>query len=100
MLSRLFGLLVFVASSGAVIFLSGGGATFIQRPVSAGYLILWVIWWIASILGRRPGVPSAYGERRWVLTTAGVVDILILTVASPWEYAHFAGPIPRDGVLA
>lgn len=74
---------------------------FIRRPVGTLYLALWVVWWLVTALGRRRGVPSAYDRRQRMMVIAySLVSVPLLIVAPPWEYAHFTGPIPRDGLLA
>ena len=41
-----------------------------------------------------------YDKRQRLVYVSGVVIIPILIVVMPWEYTHFDGPLPRDGLLA
>jgi protein-S-isoprenylcysteine O-methyltransferase Ste14 len=97
---RLVGLLFFAFVCCLVIVLAGGGWTFLQRPVGALCLVLWIGWWLLIAVGRQRGVPSAYDRSQRVILTLGIVALVGLIVAPPWEYTHFSGPIPRDGPLA
>src|SRR3990170_2469318 len=101
-MSRIFlGRIVFVAVSSVIVAIAGGGAAFIQRPVGVVYLTLWVIWWIATMLGRKSGIPSAYDRsQRVVVIALSILAVPVLAMAPSWEYAHFSGPIPRDAPLA
>ena len=97
----LLGRLVFVAVLCAIVITAGGGAAFIRRPVGAVYLALWVVWWLATVVGRQRGASSAYDRKQRVIVVLTAVAVLpALVAAPPWEYAHFNGPIPRDGPLA
>lgn len=100
MTARLIGLLIFAGATCVAIVLAGGGAAFLQRPVGLLYLLLWAIWWLVIALGRQRGTPSAYDHSQRVIMTLGIAVLVGLIVALPWEYAHRAGPIPRDGLLA
>lgn len=100
MARHLIGRLIFIAISCLIIILAGGGVAFVRRPVGVTYLALWVAWWIVLALGRRRGVPSEYDRKQRVIVGLGTVALAVFIAASPWEYAHFAGPIPRDGALA
>jgi len=96
----LIGRLVFIAASSVFVVVAGGGVAFILRPVGALYVALWVVWWLVTA-GRQRGVISAYDRSQRVIVTAlSIVTVPVLIVALPWEYAYFAGPIPRDGPLA
>lgn len=102
MIKRLLGQIVFIAGSGAIIVLAGGGVTFLRRPVGVVYLVLWAVWFLATALGRQWGGPSSYDQKQRLFITIAVAvfTVPVLVVAPPWEYAHFTGPIPRDGPLA
>ncbi|MCL7453622.1 MAG: isoprenylcysteine carboxylmethyltransferase family protein [Anaerolineae bacterium] len=97
---RLVGLLFFVLVCCVVIVIAGGGWTFVQRPVGAVYLALWIGWWLLIAVGRQRGVASAYNRSQRLIYILGIVALVILVVVPPWEYAHYPGPIPRDGPLA
>jgi len=99
-IARLIGVLIFAAITCVVIVVAGGGEAFLRRPVGAVYLALWATWWLAIALGRRRGAPSAYDRSQRTIMALGVVALVGLVVVTPWEYAHLAGPIPRDGLLA
>ena len=101
MTRRMFGYLVFIAVSSVLVVLAGGGLPFLWRPVGVIYLGLWVMWWMVRFVGMQRGVRSTYDQkqRRMVVLSASAV-IPLLVIAPPWEYAHLAGPIPRDGPLA
>jgi len=97
----LIGRFVFIAASCVIIVVAGGGTAFLRRPVGTLYLAFWVVWWVVTSLGRQIGAPSAYDKtQRLIVIISSVVSVPLLTVAPPWEYARFAGPIPRDGPLA
>lgn len=97
----LIGRLIFIAASSVIVVLAGGGVAFIRRPVGTLYLALWVAWWVVTSLGRQIGALSAYDKTQRVMVIAiSFVSVPLLIVGPPWEYAHFAGPIPRDGPLA
>ena len=99
-IGRQIGLSVFVAICCVLIVVAGGGTAFVRRPVGAAYLILWVAWWLLILIGRQSGVPSAYDRSQRSILALGIVALVGLVVVPPWEYARFAGPIPRDGPLA
>jgi protein-S-isoprenylcysteine O-methyltransferase Ste14 len=99
-IARLIGVLIFAAITCVVIVVAGGGEAFLQRPVGAAYLALWAVWWLAIALGRQRGAPSTYDRSQRTLVALGTVALVGLIVVTPWEYAHLAGPIPRDGPLA
>lgn len=97
---RVVGLLVFVLICCVVMVIAGGGWTFVQRPVGAVYLALWIAWWLLIAVGRQRGAASAYNRSQRLIYALGIVALVGLVVLPPWEYAHFSGPIPRDGPLA
>ncbi|MDD5081902.1 MAG: isoprenylcysteine carboxylmethyltransferase family protein [Dehalococcoidales bacterium] len=99
-IKALVGRVFFIAVSTAVIAVIAGGASFIRDPVGITYLMLWIAWWVVTTLGRQPGTPSAYDEKRWLIVVLGVVGMTILIFVAPWEYTHFTGPIPRNGSVA
>jgi len=92
--------LVSIAIFSVIVVALGGGAAFIRRPVGALYVALWVVWGLVTALGRGRGVASLYDKSQRVFTAVGGPIMIGLIVAAPWEYARFAGPIPRDGPLA
>jgi protein-S-isoprenylcysteine O-methyltransferase Ste14 len=97
---RLVGLSAFVAICCVLIVVAGGGLAFLQRPVGATYLALWIGWWGLIAVGRQRGVPSTYDRSQRGILALGIVALVGLIVVPPWEYARFHGPIPRDGLLA
>lgn len=97
---RQIGLLVFVAACCVSIVAAGGGIGFLRRPVGALYLVFWIVWWVLIAAGRPRGVPSAYDRSQRAILVLGIVALVGLVVGPPYEYAHFAGPIRRDGPLA
>ncbi len=97
---RLLGLFVFIVLCCLLIVAAGGGPAFLQRPVGAVYLALWIVWWLLIAFGRQRGAPSTYDRSQRVILVLGIVALLGLIVVPPWEYVHFSGPIPRDGALA
>ena len=97
---RLVGLLFFIVLCCAAIVIAGGGRTFLQRPVGAIYLGLWIFWWLLIAVGRQRGVPSAYDRSQQMILALGIVALVGLVVVPPWEYAHLSGPVSRDGPLA
>jgi hypothetical protein len=100
-ISPLIGRVFFITVSCVIVIIAGGGMVFIRRPMGAAYIVLWVVWWIVTMLGRQRGMPSTYDRRQWVLLIiSGIVAVPLLVVAPSWEYVHFTGPIPRNGPLA
>jgi protein-S-isoprenylcysteine O-methyltransferase Ste14 len=97
---RLAGLSVFVAICCMLIVVAGGGTSFLRRPIGVAYLVLWIAWWALILVGRRRGVPSTYNRSQRGIIALGTLALAFLVVLPPWEYNHFAGPIPRDGLLA
>lgn len=95
------GRIIFLLVSSALVIIAGGGLAFAQRPVGVIYLILWVIWQLMIITLRKSGTLLPYDRSQRVAVIAiSVVTLPILIMGPPWEYAHFSGPIPRDGELA
>lgn len=97
---RLLGLFAFVVFCCLLIVVAGGGPAFLQRPVGAVCLALWIVWWLLIAVGRQRGAPSTYDRSQWAILALGIVALLGLILVPPWEYVHFSGPIPRDGALA
>lgn len=94
------GRLAFIAACGAIIVIAGGGIALLRRPVGIIYLVLSVAWWLLAMVRQR-GVPSTYDRKQRVIVIAlSATTVPFLIIAPPWEYAHFVGPIPRDGPLA
>jgi protein-S-isoprenylcysteine O-methyltransferase Ste14 len=100
MTRRVIGLLILTAACCVLIAAAGGGVAFVQRPVGATYLGLWSGWWLAIAAGRRRGAKSAYDRSQRAVLALGILALVGLVLLPPWEYAHFAGPFPRDGLLA
>jgi protein-S-isoprenylcysteine O-methyltransferase Ste14 len=97
---RFFGLAFFTLICCVIIVAAGGGLAFLRRPVGATYLALWAAWWLLIAVGRQRGVASTYNRSQRVVIGLGIVALVGLIVVPPWEYAHFSGPIPRDGPIA
>ena len=66
----------------------------------AVYLALWTGWWLLIAARRQRGVASTYDRSQRLILSLGIVALVALVLGPPWEYAHFSGPIPRDGPLA
>lgn len=103
-LKRLIGVLlgatIIIGLSDVFIVMAGGGFAFISRPVGVAYLILWSLWLLITALGRPPGRPSSLDRQMRILVPLSVVIAPVMVAGPPWEYAHFDGPLPRDGLLA
>jgi protein-S-isoprenylcysteine O-methyltransferase Ste14 len=68
--------------------------------VGIPYLALSAALWLLAMMRQR-GVPSTYDRKQRVIVIAiGVAAAPLLIAMPPWEYAHFSGPVPRDGPLA
>ncbi len=93
------GRVIFAIVSGALIVVAGGGLNFLYRPIGVTYVALWIAYWLVQA-SRQRGKPSEYDKKQRVTYASGVVIIPALIIATPWEYAHFSGPIPRDGPSA
>jgi steroid 5-alpha reductase family enzyme len=95
------GRLVYLAGTGLAIYWLGGGASFGLQSVGVTYLVLWTLWWTVTFLGRQRGESSPYDEpQKWLVIISGIISVPYLIAVPPWEYAHFSGPLPRDGTLA
>jgi protein-S-isoprenylcysteine O-methyltransferase Ste14 len=88
-----------VALTCAAIAWAGGGWNFVRRPVGIVFLAVWFFWMLV-MRGRRRGSVSKYSRRILALRLLSIPAVAILLVVIPWEYGHYAGPIPRDGPLA
>lgn len=98
--ARGLGVLVFALITAAAMAAAGGGWSFIRRPLTATFLGLWSSWWLAIALGRQRGAPSSYDRSQRGIMALGILALVALVIAVPWEYAHFTGPLPRGGVSA
>lgn len=97
----ILGRLIFLAGTVFVICLVGGGSSFLKELVGLTYLILWVIWWTLTFIGRRSGETTKYDRsQQWLVILVSALSVPFLIVVPAWEYAHFLGPIPRNGLLA
>ena len=94
-----WGRIAFAIISSVVIVTAGGGSSFINRPVGVLYLLLWCVYWLVQAT-RQTGEQSVYDKQQRVVYASGVIVVPILIGAVPWEYTHFNGPIPRDGIIA
>jgi len=92
--------LIFTAASSGIIVIVGGGLAFIQRPLGAIYLTLWLAWGLSTALLRQRGVNSPYNKSQGMVGAILTAILFVLVIVPPWEYSHFDGPIPRDGLLA
>ena len=84
----------------AVVAWAGGGWGFVRRPVGAVLLVIWFYWWWTTAWYRPLGITSRYSRRALGMALLLIPAYVVGLVVVPWEYAHFAGPIPRDGALA
>lgn len=98
--ARMFGVLVFAVLTAAAMAAAGGGWSFVRRPLTATFLGLWSLWWLAIALGRQRGAPSRYDRSQRGIMALGILALVALVLAVPWEYAHVGGPLPRSGPLA
>jgi protein-S-isoprenylcysteine O-methyltransferase Ste14 len=58
------------------------------------------MWWLVIAVGRQRGAKSGYNKSQQTVLALGILALIGLIVLPPLEYAHFTGPIPRDGILA
>jgi len=84
----------------AVVAWAGGGWGFVRRPVGIVLLVIWFFWWWTTAWYRPLGRTSKYSRRALGMALLLIPAYVVGLVLVPWEYAHFAGPIPRDGALA
>ena len=62
------------------------------------YLILWLVWWSATFLGRRRGEATVYDKgQKLLVTLSGLFSVPFLILVPSWEYVHFSGSLVRDG---
>lgn len=95
------GRLIYLAGTSLVICFAGGGQSFIQNPVGVIYLILWNTWWAVTFVGRQKGRPTKYDPgKNWFVIISGFISVPFLIFIPAWEYAHWTGPLARDGLLA
>jgi protein-S-isoprenylcysteine O-methyltransferase Ste14 len=96
----MIGRLIFAAITCLIVASIAGGKDFLGQPPGMVYLALLFLWMATLAIGRKTGVRSAYdSSQRGVYALLAVIYSVVL-FAVPWEYAHFSGPIPRDGLLA
>ncbi len=95
----MIGRVLFALITSVIVVLAGGGLAFLLRPVGTGYVVLWITYWVMQA-GRRRGQASSYDRKQRIVYVSGVIVIPALVVVVPWEYAHFTGPIPRDGPVS
>jgi len=91
--------ILFAFVSSLVIAISGEGLAFVNRPIGATYLALWITYWLVQARRQR-GEPSEFDRKQRIAYLAGAVYIPVLLIVPSWEYTHLNGPIPRDGPLA
>ncbi len=84
----------------AIVAWAGGGWGFVRRPVGFVLLAIWFFWWWTTAWYRPLGSTSRYSRRALGMALLLIPAYAVGLVVIPWEYAHFAGPIPRDGALA
>ena len=84
----------------AVVVWAAGGWEFVRRPVGIVFLVIWCYWWLTTAWYRPLGSASKYSRRGVGMALTLIPAYLILLVVVPWEYRHYAGPIPRNGLLA
>ena len=84
----------------AVVAWAGGGWGLVRRPVGVVLLAIWFFWWWTTAWYRPLGSASSYSRRALGMALLLIPAYLVGLVVVPWEYAHYAGPIPRDGALA
>ena len=100
MTKMLVGRLAFMTASCVIVVVAGGGTSFLRRPVGILYLVLSAVWWLLALM-RQCGITSTYDRKqRVIVILLGAATVPLLLIVPPWEYAHFIGPIPRDGPLA
>lgn len=99
MRSVVIGRVLFALVTSVIVVLAGGGLAFLLRPVGAVYVVLWMAYWLVQA-GRRRGQASSYDRKQRIVYVSGVIVIPVLVVVVPLEYAHFTGPIPRDGSVS
>jgi protein-S-isoprenylcysteine O-methyltransferase Ste14 len=94
------GRLIFATITCLTVLSIAGGKDFLSQPLGLVYLALLFLWMATLAIGRKTGARSAYdsSQRRIYALLAVIYSVIIFAV--PWEYAHFSGPIPREGLLA
>jgi len=96
----ILGRLVFLVGSTVGIGLAGGD-TLTRHPIGLIYMALWNVWWAITFIGRKKGQKSAYDQgQKWLVILSGSLSIPYMIVVPALEYAHFTGPIPRNGMLS
>ncbi len=92
--------LVFIAITCIVVTIIAGGREFFSQPLGQVYIALLFLWMATIAIGRKAGERSSYdASQRGIYIILTLIYSVIL-FATPWEYASFSGPVPRDGPLA
>jgi protein-S-isoprenylcysteine O-methyltransferase len=99
-IKRLIVWLVSMVAYSVIIVLLGGGLDFVRQPIGVLYLVLWGVYNSLRHWGVRGGVASADDKNQRTFWSLGRPIMIAIVVVAPWEYANFAGPIPRGGMLA
>lgn len=101
LISAILGRLVYIVATSMVILLAGGGPAFLNKPIGACYLILWILWWTVTFIGRRKGEDTIYNKgQKMLVIISDIISIPFLIYIPVWEYSNFQGPLPRDGILS
>ncbi len=91
---------LFISLTSLLMAVVGGGWGFFRHPVADAAALLWVFWLMAVAQGRGMGSGSEFDRGQAFVLAASGVGMMVCYLGAPWEYAHFAGPLPRDGWLA
>lgn len=98
---NVLGRLIYIISTSLILVFAGGGRSFLNKPVGIIYLILWVLWWVITFIGRQRGEDTKYDMgQKMLVNITGIISIPFLIVVPSWEYSFGYGLLPRDGVLS
>ena len=91
---------LFISLTALLMALVGGGWSFFLHPVADAAALLWVLWLMAVAQGRGIGTGSEFDRGQGLVLAVSGLGMMVCYLGAPWEYAHFSGPLPRDGWLA
>jgi len=98
---NVLGRLIYIISTSLILVFAGGGRSFLNKPVGIIYLILWVLWWVITFIGRQRGEDTKYDMgQKLLVNITGIISIPFLIVVPSWEYSFGYGLLPRDGMLS
>lgn len=73
---NVLGRFVYIISTSLIIIIAGGGISFLNKPVGIIYLILWILWWVITFIGRQRGEDTKYDKgQKLLVNITGIISI-------------------------